>query len=151
MSFGDQYPDVDSSFLHFNNFQSCFNNHNYVEKYFTIYDSIENFKRYNFAVGHIFWFRFFQKVEAIFHDYPTGTNHGYNHVRIGKVLRFFIFLSQTKDQVELYSNPKYELIWLCYWKMRTETVISTQFPSKNIDKIGCVQYLVYISSAVRSF
>ena len=71
MSFDAEYPDADSSFLYFNNFQSCFHNHDYAEKYFIIYDSIENFKRYNFSMDHIFWFCFFQKVETIFHDYPN--------------------------------------------------------------------------------
>jgi hypothetical protein len=62
-----EYLGSDSFFLHINGFQSCFRHYDHALKYFTTYGSIENFKPYNFAIDHIFWFQSLETVDVFFY------------------------------------------------------------------------------------
>ena len=131
VSFAGTYLGADSSFSHCSGSQSCFYINNIMLDKCIIYGSIENFKRYNFSMDHIFWFCCFEKIEAVFRGSTTTDQLWvypcYYHVPLGKGFSSMTFISQMKGLVELYSIPKYDIVWFCYWEMRAETLISDPY------------------------
>ena len=135
-----------------NYFQSCFEDYNPFKFFFHIGHSIENFKRYNFSMGHIFWFCCFEKPGAVFCDYTTRDQPWVSPCSPGQSLYIFNFYVSNKRPSGVVLISK---IWRRFVLLLRNAIRNTDFrpilASKNADKIGCVQYFVYISAISRPF